>query len=330
MRAIQSERDVEELLRGAKALAVLAAWNELGLFRVLADGPKALEALPAERRALEITVPVLQHLGLVHCEGDRVRLSSSGHRLLEAGELPTARNFEFLRDQARMAEVLEQGGPVAAEEGGDKATEGGVRRHDPEGSARFLDMLFARSAESAAQCLESLGPLLPARARILDLGGGHGRYARTFAGAGHEATLFDLPHVVDYARRRHGDALGYIAGDFRDPDADFGGPYDLIFLSNIVHGEADATNRVLVRRLAGALAPGRHLVLKDMFIDEHGQDPENAVFFGLTMLFYTREGRSPTISRTRAWLREAGLSEPELVVREGFQLLRSRREPGAA
>jgi len=330
MRPIQSERDVEELLRGAKALAVLTAWNELGLFRALTDGPKALEALPAERRALEITVPVLQHLGLVHREGDRIRLSSTGRRLLEAGELPTARNFEFLRDQARMAEVLEKGGPVAAEEGGDKATEGGVLRHDPEGSARFLDMLFARSAESAAQCLESLAPLLSARARILDLGGGHGRYARTFADAGHEATLFDLPPVVDYARRRHGDALRYIGGDFRDPEVDFGGPYDLIFLSNIVHGGADATNRDLLRRLADALAPDGYLVLKDMFIDEHGQDPENAVFFGLTMLFYTRAGRSHTTSRTRAWLREAGLSEPELVVREGFQLLCGRRDPNGA
>lgn len=325
MRPIQSERDVDALLRGAKALAVLTAWNELGLFGALAEGPKALEELPADRRALEITVPVLQHLGLVLRDGGRVVLSSTGRRLHEAGELPSARNFEFLRDQARMREVLEKGGPVADDAGGDKATDGGVRASDPEGSARFLDMLHRRSGESAAQCLDALAPLLPARARVLDLGGGHGRYARAFADAGHEATLFDLPHVVDYARRRHGDALRYLAGDFRDPAADFGGPYDLVFASNIVHGEPEPSCRDLVGRLAQTLAPGGWLVLKDMFIDEHGQDPENAVFFGLTMLYYTRAGRSHGTSSARDWLRDAGLSEPELHVREGFQLLRARR-----
>ena len=330
MQPIRTESDVTALLRSAKALAVLTAWNELGLFRALAEGPRPLGALAADRRALEISLPVLQHLGLVHRDGERLLLSAAGRRLLEEGALPTARNFEFLRDQARMGEVLEKGGPVASDEGGDKATEGGVRRDDPQSSARFLDMLYGRSVESAAQCLDSLAPLLSTTARVLDLGGGHGRYARTFADAGHAATLFDLPHVVDYARRRHGEALDYRAGDFRDPEVVFGGPYDLVFLSNIVHGESDATNRGLVRRLADALAPGGYLVLKDMFLDEHGQDPENAVFFGLTMLFYTREGCSHPTSRARAWLREAGLGEPELVVREGFQLLRSRRSPEAS
>lgn len=327
MRPIQSERDVDGLLRGAKALAVMAAWDELGLFGALAEGPKALAELPAERRALEITAAVLQHLGLVHRDGEHLLLSSTGRRLHEAGELPSARNFEFLRDQARMREVLEKGGPVPDDEGGDKATDGGVRVSDPEGSARFLDMLCARSGESAAQCLDALAPHLPARARVLDLGGGHGRYARAFADAGHAATLFDLPHVVDYARRRHGEALRYLPGDFRTPSVDFAGPYDAILLSNIVHGEPEPSCRDLVRRLAGALAPGGHLVLKDMFIDEHGQDPENAVFFGLTMLYYTRAGRSHTTTSARAWMREAGLEEPELVVREGFQLLRARRSP---
>jgi len=324
MKPIHAESDIDVLLRGAKALAVIAAWNELGLFHALAQGPGSLDELPADARALETTVPVLKHLGLLHGDRDRLMLSSSALKLLEAKQLPTARNFEFLQDCARMLEVIEQGGPVA-DARGDKGTDGGTRADDPEQTARFLDMLYERSKDSARLVHEWLSPLLPAKASVLDLGGGHGRYARVFADAGHTATLFDFSYVIDYARKRHGEALGYIGADFREPDADFGGPYDLVLLSNVVHGEPDELNRRLIRRLAGTLAPGGYIVLKDMFLDEHDQDPENAVFFGVTMLFYTRSGRSHSLERARTWLAEAGLEEPHLTVLEGFQLLRARR-----
>lgn len=325
MRAIQTERDVDDLLRSAKALAVAAAWNEQGLFRALADGPQALEGLPADRRAIDITLPILLHLGLVYRDGDTIALTSTGRRLHEAGQLPSGRNFEFLRDLSQMRDVLARGGPIPAEDGGTKATDGGVQRRDAEASARFLDMLYARSSESAAQCLHSLAPRLPAAGRVLDVGGGHGRYARAFADAGHGATLFDFPHVVEYARRRHGEALSYLVGNFREESVDFGGPYDLVFLSNIVHGEPDENNRSLIARLARVLVRGGRLVLKDMFIDEHGQNPEGAVFFGLTMLCYTRAGRSYAVSEARQWLLDAGLTQPELVAMEGYQLLQARR-----
>lgn len=328
MNPIRTESDIDALLRATRALAVITAWHELGLFDALADGPRPLGELPADARALEISVPVLKHLGLLHSDGDRVALSRAARALWERGQMPTARNFEFLQDQARMLEVLERGGPIRGEQG-DKGTDGGTRGDDPEQTARFLDMLYRRSEDSARQVDEWLAPLLPGDASILDLGGGHGRYARLFADAGHTATLFDFPYVIDYARDRHGDALAYIGGDFREQDADLGGPYDLVLLSNVVHGEPGEVNRQLVRRVAGVLAPGGYIVLKDMFLDQHGQDPENAVFFGLTALFYTRAGRSHPVEEARDWLTAAGLEQIHLTVLDGFQLVRGRKPAGA-
>jgi len=322
---VYTEHDFDELLRASKALAVIAAWNELGLFDELTAGARQLDQLPADRRALDITAPVLKHLGLLYGEGDRVAMSDAARELHEHGKLPTARNFDFLRDQAQMTEVLRSGGPVSDEDG-DKATDGGTRADDPGQTARFLDMLYQRSGDSARRVRDWLAPLLPERARVFDLGGGHGRYARLFADAGHAATLFDFPYVIDYARAKHGEALEYIGGNFRDKHVDFGGPYDLIILSNVVHGEPDEVNRSLIGRLASALAPGGYIVIKDMFLEENGRDPESAVFFGVTMLFYTRSGRSHTLDRARSWLTDAGLEQPRVSVFEQFHLVRARRQ----
>lgn len=73
------------------------------------------------------------------------------------------------------------------------------------------------------------------------------------------------------------------------------------------------------------LVPGGYIVLKDMFLDQHGQDPEKAVFFGLTALFYTREGRSHPVEDARAWLMAAGLEQTHLTVLDGFQFVRGRK-----
>ncbi len=327
MQPIRVEADFDFLLRASRALAVVAAWNELGWFDALAEQGCAPDELPGDARAVEVTVAVLKHLGLLQGDGARVALTPTGRELWAQGRMPTSRNFEFLRDQARMAEVLEHGGPVADEQG-DKGTDGGTSPDDPERTARFLDMLYRRSEDDARVVRDWLAPLLPDRARVLDLGGGHGRYARLFAEAGHAATLFDLPHVIDYARGRNGDALAYIAGDYNDPDQDLGRPYDLVLLSNLVHGEADAVNHALIGRLAARLAPGGYLAIKDMFIDEHGRDPENAVFFGLTALFYSHAGRSHSVGRARTWLTDAGLESIDLALFEGFHLLRAQRPVG--
>lgn len=318
MRRIRSEADFDELLRGARALAVVTAWHEHGLFDALAGGPTRVDELPADARALSVTIPVLKHLGLLYGDGERVGLTRAAQALRDANVLPTRRNFEMLGELSQLGQVLASGGPI-----GD-ASDGGVHVEDAERTARFLDMLYERSADAVHQVHAALSPGLPDAARILDLGGGHGRYARAFADAGHHVTLFDFPRVLDYCKRRHGDTLGYIGGNFRDASVDFGGPYDLIFLSNIVHGEPDGENRSLMRRLGARLSPSGRLVLKDMFIDDHGQDPENAVFFGLTMLLHTRAGQSPSLRQAYSWLEAAGLTDASVAVFDGFQLVTAR------
>ena len=198
-----------------------------------------------------------------------------------------------LGDLSRLDQVLKSGGPASGPDGESRVTEGGVREQDPENTRRFLDFLHRRSGESAAEIVRWLMPLLTSDAAVLDLGGGHGRYGQALADNGLQVTLFDRPLCIEIARQRYGNSLQYIAGDFMQDD--LGGPYDAVLLSNIVHGLGPEENHHLLSRVSMVLKPGGWLLLKDMFLDDSGIGPENAVLFGLIMLLYTRQGRSYSV-----------------------------------
>jgi 2-polyprenyl-3-methyl-5-hydroxy-6-metoxy-1,4-benzoquinol methylase len=308
---IRTEADFDALSRGATLLAVIAAWSELGLWDELAgrDAPVDLAELPGDTRGLQITAAMLAHVGLLDGGGRQWRIARRARQMLERGELPTKRQLDWLADLARMPEVLARGGPVVGADGKPKITTGGVRPDDLAATREFLDTLYRRSGPAVGVVADWLLPRLPAGADVIDVGGGHGRYAEALAARGCSVTLFDMPVVVDLARERYGDTLEYRPGNFHE-DA-FGGPYDAAFLSNVVHGESWEANADLLRRLSTCVRPGGWLLLKDVFIDEQGRDSEHAVFFGGRMLFYTAQGRSYTLRDVARWCEGAGLEAPE-------------------
>jgi SAM-dependent methyltransferase len=321
---LETERDANQWIWAARSLSVVAAWTSLGLFERLRAGPVLQADLPANPRAIAATLPVLAHLGLIASNGQRVALTPTAERLVAEGGMPTERNLAILRDCSRMADVMRDGGPVRDDEGKSKATRGGASIGDPEATARFMDMLYRLSEEPARSTYTWLSEGLPPRASVLDLGGGHGRYARAFADAGHAATLYDQPEVIALARKRHGDALRYREGDFHTEQS-FGGPHDLVLICNVVHGESAQTNASIVARAARGLRAGGRIAIRDMFIDELGQNPPSAVFFGLTMLLYTEGGASPTVRQAEQWLADAGLGDFRMTVLETHLLIVGRR-----
>lgn len=316
MKPIDSEADLDVLERGAKALAVMAAWNEAGLFGALATGPRLLSDLPGERRALRATAAVLRHLGLLVGDDTTVALSPAARRLVEGGAMPASTCFGTLADLVHTPTVLASGVPV-------RRTDGGVTA-DVEATRCFLERLHRRSAESVADTLTWTLGLLSHASRVLDLGGGHGRYAASYADAGHRATIMDRPDVVPLARERYGDHIAYLEGDFLQPDS-LGGPYDLALASNIIHSLSPDENLRLLCNVASSLRPGGYVVLKDFFLDPSGRFDERAAFFGMTMLFYTEGGAVYTHSEVKSWLVEAGYHPPDIVVLDSFDLLIARR-----
>jgi hypothetical protein len=314
MNTINNEQDLDALRRHANAWAVIATWAKLGLFEALGDSePVRAEDLPIHLDALRNTAPILAHLGLLlhHPQsdgGDAWALSPAAKCMVDDGLLHQDRALASFQDLGRLQPVFEQGGPVHDEKGHSRLTSGGVVTADKAKTIAFMDMLYRRSDESSA----SLASLLATRVtqgHALDLGGGHGRYGHELLSHGLTVTLFDRAECCDIAKARYGETIATIAGDFMVDD--LGGPYQLIVLSNIVHGLSPEELDSLLPRLRKVLVPGGVIAIKDMFLDATMAQPEPAALFGLTMLMYTEAGRSYGLREMVNALGKAGFSNTE-------------------
>lgn len=310
MDPIRTELDIDHLRQAATAYATLNAWAEVGTLAALADGePRAAAELPGDTRAIEITAPVLAHLGLLMRVGEKWALTGTGQRLYEGGILDLPGSEGALGAVSRMGEILASGGPARRADGTSLVSEGGVREHDPAAARAFMDYLHRRAGDEVDEVVRWVSPRLRGGARVLDLGGGHGRYAYALSNDGLQATVFDRPVCVEVARERYGHLLDYIEGDFlTDP---LGGPWDAVLLSNIIHGLGPQENRDLLTRLKAALRPGGMVMVNDLFIADNWTSPAGAVLFGLTMLMFTREGQTYRAVDFAALCREAGFTTVE-------------------
>ncbi len=101
------------------------------------------------------------------------------------------------------------------------------------------------------EMLEHLTPYLPARASILDFGGGTGSLMCAFLDAGHACAVVDYAPQAIPGVERLADSLG---------DLDGGRRFDLITASHVVEHVADPVETV--RSLAARLTPGGRLYLE--------------------------------------------------------------------
>ena len=319
MRPIRSEADLDVIRRTAHAYMMISAWGTAGYFDAFGDGEfKRLEQLSGDQRALGIGARILGHLGLLQTDGTRWAFTPTGLALWQAGSLGLAPHAQACTDFAELPTLLQEGTAIAE-------TDIGVVESEPERVRAFMDMLYRRSETATEHVAHCVSTWLPSGARVLDLGGGHGRYAHAMLSRGLQAVLFDKHVCVDLAKERYGDALEYIAGDFHTDD--LGGSYDAIILSNIVHGLDATANQALIERLADHLEPGGRLVIKDMFSEGNGLQPEHGVLFAMMMLMFTQGGRTYSVGEMQDMIALSGLSPAEVVdvPDQGFSLVVGKR-----
>ncbi|MEC7240959.1 MAG: class I SAM-dependent methyltransferase [Myxococcota bacterium] len=319
MHPIQSEADLDRMRRTMMAYMTISAWSSAGFFEPFKDGRmRPLDVLEGDPRALHVGATILGHVGLLQTDGRRWGMSPRGLELLHEGIFDHISHNDTCSYLLGLPDVFRNGTAI-------QDTDIGVVESDPERVRRFMHALYRRSEKPAAHAAAWMAEWLPKGSRVLDLGGGHGRYAAAMAEHGLEATLFDKAICTAIAREICGDAIQTLDGDFHSDN--LGGPYDAVFVSNIVHGLGEEANRALLDRLVEVLAPNGRVVVKDFFAQGGGMHPEGAVMFGLVMLMYTTQGRTYTIGEMQDMLTVSGLIPEEVVEAPqlGYELVVGRK-----
>jgi len=298
----------------APARAIQVALK-LGLFEILrrgrCSGPELAAALGCERRATMLLANALVALGILSLSDERYALNESSRRMLVEAS-PEYLGGVILFDEAlwetwgNLEQSIRDGAPARTPD---------MYQSRPEETARFIRAMdsLVRARGDATWAAEHLD--LGFARTIVDLGGGPGTYLVEFLRRNLQArgAIYDLPATLEVARRIIGErapwALARIdlrAIDYRE--SELPGPVDVIFASNIVHSEDEATNSALIFKCFRALSSGGMLIIKDHIMDSRLVEPAAGAIFSLYLLLTTR-GRDYSFNEIGHWLETAGFSE---------------------
>jgi SAM-dependent methyltransferase len=304
-------RTYEDLLQTADAFTdsrTLIAGVELDLFTQI--GKKSATAKEIARKAdaslegVEFLLNALTGMGLLAKSGGRFRNTPISRAYLDAASTQSITHFIWLAGQhwpdwIGLADAICRGRRPK-------------KRPPPDNPAfrkRFSKALHERSFYLAPKILRPID--LSGARTLLDLGGGAGSYAFALLVKypGLHATIFDRPAAVKVAlaeakRADLSEQVDVIAGDlFTD---DYGGPYDVIFYSNVVHIYSPQENRRILKKIKKALKPGGRLIIVEYFLDKDHAHPPDVSSFNLMMFLFTERGRCYTWQEVTAWLKQAG------------------------
>ncbi|MBI3209925.1 MAG: homocysteine methyltransferase [Candidatus Solibacter usitatus] len=142
--------------------------------------------------------------------------------------------------------------------------------------------------------------------KLVDLGGATGHLAMAAAARypNLSTAVFDLPAVIETAKRFVNERVELIAGDFFTDELP---PADLYAVGRILHDWTEAKIRTLLAKIRRALPPGGALLIVERLLLPDQSGPTSALMQSLNMLICT-EGKERTLAQYEALLHEAGFS----------------------
>jgi SAM-dependent methyltransferase len=298
-------------LAGSHAEArILQAAVSLGIFDALAkrplDAPTIASSLGIDLRAAELFTNALAAMGLLIKEGSLFSLSPASSTYL------IRTSPEYFGGMVLFESSLWDcwGALEKTIRSGRPARMPNMYQDDPEETERFISAMHSLvEARGDAQVLaENLD--LHGVTDLLDIGSGPGTYPIHLSRKHPQLkpTIFDLPGTLKITARfiqASGlqNRIRLIPGDYRvDP---IPGKYQIVFLSNIIHGESDETNTALMAKVYQCLEKSGRIVIKDHILDDTRTYPPAGAIFSLLMLLTTEYGRCYSFNEVKEWLEKA-------------------------
>jgi 2-polyprenyl-3-methyl-5-hydroxy-6-metoxy-1,4-benzoquinol methylase len=305
---------VFETLMGYQRTAALRTGIELDLFRAIGTGPGDVASLArhcgASERGIRILCDYLTVIGLIAKHGESYAHTPASAAFLDprspACIAATARFLgapELTEPYDRLTEIVRTGRTVMQ-------GQGTVEPENP------VWVEFAHSmAPMMAPMAGPLGTIVLAERRgpiqVLDIAAGHGLFGIEVAKQNPQARIvaLDWAPVLEVAKENArkagvGDRFAPLAGSAFD--LDFGGPYDVVLLTNFLHHFDSPTCVELLVKVRSALKPGGLAAALEFVPNEDRVSPPMQAMFSLTMLATTAAGDAYTFSELQQMYLAAG------------------------
>jgi SAM-dependent methyltransferase len=320
-KTMQSPEQVMAMLQGFMGSAALKAGLDLEVFTHITKGNDTAEKLAAAKgvtpRAIRILCDALTAFGVLQKSDGHYSVPPVAQMLLVKGSpaylgaMSRITASKMIWDEAsRLTDIVKAGHSLAPAHA--ETPDNPFWQEFSRGSRQMATMAGPGVAEVAAAMFPNGAPK-----RILDIAAGSGIYGFSALKRFPQATLVsvDWPTVLKLAEptaKQMGlsDRVEFRPGDiFSD---DLGAGYDLVLAVNIYHHFNIDKCIALSRRLYDATAPGGVLVVVDAVPDEKREEDRFGLTFALTMLIWTHEGDTYTLSQYQRMLRAAGYHDIEL------------------
>lgn len=282
---------------------IITVAGRAGILDTLADRPATPDEVAADLELDPLPtgkmIRALTALGLVDADGETYRLTPGLRPYFGADGAGFGPFLDHLHSMyERWGENLEpwlRGEPW------------NTSPRTPEETRRFGAAMQAMGSQIARRVAETLN--LDGVRTILDVGGGWGHFAKAMCvvNPGLQATVLDTPQVAESAPNaivgtEFDGRMSWIGGDYLETD--YGSGYDLVLMANIIHQELAPEAAEIIRRAAGALAPGGRAVVVDFAIDDAKQEHLLGALFAINMRSFGDTYSEPEL---RTWMGDAGL-----------------------
>ncbi|MFO0863104.1 MAG: class I SAM-dependent methyltransferase [Gemmataceae bacterium] len=308
-----------DTLNGFHRTEALKAAIELDLFTNIDNGHRTAETLAksckASPRGVRILADYLTILGFLAKSGDQYELGSDAAAFLNRNSptyMGSVADFlltpELRESFAKLTQAVVKGGTALSAEG--------TVSHDNPVWVAFARAMGPLMSMPATLLAELLGGDRSKPLRVLDVAAGHGLFGIAVAKAYPQAhiTALDWPNVLAVASEnaaKAGLAVRHatIAGSAFD--VDWGGPYDVVLLTNFLHHFDVPTCETIARKAHAALAPGGRAVTLEFVPNEDRVTPPGTATFALVMLATTGHGDAYTFAEYQKMFANAGFARSE-------------------
>jgi 2-polyprenyl-3-methyl-5-hydroxy-6-metoxy-1,4-benzoquinol methylase len=314
--ATLSPLPVLETLWASQRSAALQAAIELDIFRAVGEGPGDVVSLArqcsASERGLRILCDYLTIIGLLAKEDGRYR------------HTPTSAMFLDPRSPACVASMARFLGTPAISEPFQhlaKIVRSGRTTLHGQGTVEPENPVWVEFAHSMAPMAAGLcGPLssivlegITGPIRVLDIAAGHGLFGIEVAKQNPEARIVavDWAPVLEVARsnaRKAGVDGRYDGIPGSAFEVDYGGPYDIVLLTNFLHHFDPPTCVTVLKKVHRTLKPGARAATLEVVPNEDRVSPPMAAGFSLAMLATTATGDAYTFHELESMYRAAGFA----------------------